>query len=83
MSVFVGLLVPIGFAMMKKLDAIEQRLDDFNGRVVALETWRGDGRRYTGEDAERDFGVLSNVLEKQGLVLEDHEMRIRSLERVK
>jgi len=31
-------------------------------RITSLETWRGEGRRYTDVDAERDFGVVLQLI---------------------
>lgn len=81
MGAAMPVLIWIGGGLLSKLDTIERRLDGYTERVVRIETWMGEGRRYTKEDATRDIGVLSEVLEKSGLVLDDHEGRIRSLEK--
>jgi hypothetical protein len=31
-------------------------------RIIALETWRGEGRRYTDVDAKKDFGVVLQLI---------------------
>jgi hypothetical protein len=31
---------------------------DHGTRLTSLETWRGDGRRYTPEDAQKDYGII-------------------------
>lgn len=69
-----GLLVPIAMSLNNKMD-------DYGNRLVRIEAWIGTGRQYTQGDAEKDMGVLSSVLRDMGLTLDDHERRIRVLER--
>ena len=57
------------------------KLVDVSERLMKVETWQGMGPRYTGNDAAKDLGVLANVLESQGKTLDDHELRIRTVER--
>ena len=51
-------------------------------RIISLETWRGEGRRYTDEDAKRDFGVIIERIEinEQGVI--ENKLAIRELERI-
>ena len=54
-------------------------------RVTSVETqmldFKSAGPRYTTNDANRDFGVVTKLLEAQGKVIDDHEGRIRLIER--
>lgn len=66
-------LVPINaWALNKLIDQGE--------RLARVETWIGDGARYTSDDADRDIGILADLLRRQGLTLDDHEARIRKIE---
>jgi len=71
---FTGILIPIAVS-------INSKVSDHSARIIKLESWQGDGRRYTSSDALKDYGVITSVLESQGLKLDDHENRIRSIER--
>jgi hypothetical protein len=46
-----------------------------------IQEFAASGPRYSRYDAEKDFGVLTDLLEKQGKVIDDHEGRIRVLEK--
>jgi len=50
-------------------------------QLAAIDSWRQEGSRYTGEDAARDFGVVTKLLEEQGKRIDDHAGRIRELEK--
>ena len=57
-------------ALGKQVVQNSQRLDDFSSA----------GPRYSRYDAEKDFGVVTLLLESQGKIVDDHEGRIRFLE---
>lgn len=50
-------------------------------RLTAIETWMGEGSRYTDADAAKDVGILAKILEAQGKEIDDHESRIREIEK--
>ena len=71
------ILVPLQTWMLVKvvnhgerLAVVEKQFYDF----------RGLGPRYTFKDAEKDYGIVLNLLERQGKTVDDHEQRIRALE---
>jgi hypothetical protein len=60
-----------GWAMLSIVDVKE--------RVIALETWKGSGDRYTAQDASKDFGVIveriminSEGVKENRLAIKDH-----------
>lgn len=59
---------------------------DLQNRVSIVETefrsFASPGPRYTAVDAERDQGVVLKLLESQGKFIDDHEGRIRILEKL-
>ena len=55
----------------ERLGVVEERMSQF---IQA-------GPRYTSIDAQRDQGVVLRLLEAQGKVIEDHEGRLRIVER--
>lgn len=61
------------------------RAVDHGERIVAIEEWTSsfsrEGPRYTSKDAERDFGVIMRILDQQDKVIEDHEGRLRIVEK--
>lgn len=71
-------LVPAMWKLIDKVSVLEikaARTESF------IETFTMEGPRYTATDAEKDVGVLLGILERQGKVLDDHEGRIRTIER--
>lgn len=57
------------------------RLVDHGERLGRLEERVGTGSVYTHIDAQRDSGVILRLLETQGKIIEDHEGRLRIVER--
>jgi len=47
-------------------------------RTASLEAWRGEGRRYTDVDAEKDFGVVLRLIElnEEGIQRNEAEIRL-------
>lgn len=57
------------------------RLVDHGERLGRLEERVGPSAPYTHVDAQRDSGVILRLLENQGKIIEDHEGRLRIVER--
>jgi len=50
-------------------------------RIVSLESWRGEGRRYTSDDAEKDFGVVLNLIEQNKSRIAENTQSIKEITR--
>lgn len=50
-------------------------------RIVSLETWRGEGDRYTDIDATRDFGVIVPLIQDNKDGVKENRLAIRDLEK--
>jgi hypothetical protein len=63
------------------------RVVEHGERLTAVEQWTKafvrEGPRYTADDAVRDLGVVMRLLENTGRTLEDHEGRLRIVEKQK
>lgn len=57
------------------------RLVDHGERIGRMEVKLGTEPLYTFRDAKRDSGVILQMLESQGKVIDDHEGRLRIIER--
>lgn len=61
------------------------RVVEHGERLTAVEQWTQafvrEGGRYTADDAVRDLGVVMRLLENTGRTLEDHEGRLRIVEK--
>lgn len=69
-----AILVPLnGWAL--------SRLVDHGERLGRVEERMSTGPLYTHQDARRDSGVILKMLESQGKIIEDHEGRLRIIER--
>lgn len=78
MTVLLAILVGINGWALHELNTL--------GKQVMVNTTRLDeyssaGPRYSRYDAEKDLGVITKLLEAQDKVVDDHEGRIRILER--
>ena len=73
-AIALAIVVPLQVWALTRIVAIGES-------VVSINTWMGEGSRYTETDAAKDFGVVTKVLDAQGKEIDDHEHRIRNLER--
>lgn len=71
-------LVPLNAWALNRLVDLSERQGRLEER---FNSFAGPGPRYTQTDAEKDFGILTTILERQGKIIDDHEGRIRTIER--
>lgn len=71
------LLVPLNAWALNRLVELGERQGRLEER---FNSFVGPGPRYTADDAARDLGVLTRVLEAQGQDIDDLETRIRKFE---
>ena len=51
----------------------------YGGRIVSLEEWRGEGRRYTDIDAGKDFGVVIVEVRQNKAGVTENQLAIKEL----
>lgn len=52
-------------------------------RIIALETWRGEGRRYTDVDAKEDFGVVLHLIRTNEAEIKANRISINEIRKIK
>ena len=70
-----GMIVLVPLQTWTLLQTVEQ-----GNRLTKLETWVGEGRQYSEEDALRDFGVIITELSRNAEGIEQNRLSIRNLE---
>ena len=70
-----GMIVLVPLQTWTLLQTVEQ-----GNRLTKLETWVGEGRQYSEEDALRDFGVIVTELSRNAEGIERNRLSIRNLE---
>lgn len=73
-----SVLVPVIFSMSGKIS----QLQTSQAKTEAfVESFTREGPRFTENDFVREQSITLRILESQGKSLDDHETRIRQLER--
>ena len=70
-----GMIVLVPLQTWTLLQTVEQ-----GNRLTKLETWVGNDRQYTRDDALRDFGVIITELSRNAEGIEQNRLSIRNLE---
>ena len=70
-----GMIVLVPLQTWTLLQTVEQ-----GNRLTKLETWVGEGRQYSRDDALRDFGVIITELSRNAEGIEENRLSIRDLE---
>ena len=70
-----GMIVLVPLQTWTLLQTVEQ-----GNRLTKLETWVGEGRQYSRDDALRDFGVIITELSRNAEGIEQNRLSIRNLE---
>lgn len=78
MTGLLAILVGINGWALHELSVLGKQV---TANTVRLDEFGAAGPRYSRYDAEKDLGVVTALLEQQGKVVDDHEGRIRILER--
>ena len=76
-----AIVTAIGMIALVPLQAwtLSQTVEQGN-RLTKLETWVGEGRQYSRDDALRDFGVIITELSRNAEGIEQNRLSIRTLE---